>query len=78
MDVRPGRDEALSHLFEAHYANTVRLAFFLTGSWTIAEDLAQEAFVRLWRRWSTLRDQRAALEHAKARGLGRVIVVIRV
>ena len=32
MDVRPGRDEALSRLFEAHYADTVRLAFYLTGS----------------------------------------------
>jgi hypothetical protein len=60
MDVRPGRDEALSRLFEAHYADTVRLAFFLTGSWTVAEDLAQEAFVRLWRR--------AACRSAPARG----------
>ena len=33
MDVRPGRDEALSRLFEAHYADTVRLGFYLTGSW---------------------------------------------
>jgi RNA polymerase sigma-70 factor (sigma-E family) len=61
MDVRPGRDEALSRLFEAHYADTVRLAFYLTGSWTVGEDLAQEAFVRLWRRWGGLRDPHAAL-----------------
>jgi DNA-directed RNA polymerase specialized sigma24 family protein len=50
MDASPGRDEALSRLFEAHYPDTVRLAFYLTGSWTAAEDLAQDAFVRLWRR----------------------------
>jgi RNA polymerase sigma-70 factor (sigma-E family) len=61
MDIRPGRDEALSHLFAAHYADMVRLAFYLTGSWAVAEELAQEAFVRLWRRWGGLRDRHAAL-----------------
>jgi RNA polymerase sigma-70 factor (sigma-E family) len=61
MDVRPGRDEALNRLFEAHYADMVRLALYLTGSWAVAEELAQEAFVRLWRRWGGLRDRHAAL-----------------
>ena len=65
MDARPGRDEALSRLFEAHYADTVRLAFYLTGSWPVAEDLAQEAFVRLWRRWGGLRDHHAALGYLR-------------
>jgi RNA polymerase sigma-70 factor (sigma-E family) len=65
MDVRPGRDAALSRLFEAHYAEMVRLAFFLTGSWPVAEDLAQEAFVRLWRRWGGLRDHHAALGYLR-------------
>jgi RNA polymerase sigma-70 factor (sigma-E family) len=66
MDVRPSRDEALSRLFEAHYADTVRLAFYLTGSWTVAEELAQEAFVRLWRRWGGLRDHHAAVGYIRA------------
>jgi RNA polymerase sigma-70 factor (sigma-E family) len=65
MDARPGRDEELSRLFEAHYADTVRLAFYLTGSWTVAEDLAQEAFLRLWRRWGGLRDRHAALGYLR-------------
>jgi RNA polymerase sigma-70 factor (sigma-E family) len=65
MDARPGRDEALSRLFEAHYADTVRLAFYLTGSWPVGEDLAQEAFVRLWRRWGGLRDHHAALGYLR-------------
>ncbi|HEX8862901.1 MAG TPA: SigE family RNA polymerase sigma factor [Actinomycetes bacterium] len=65
MDVRPDRDEALSRLFEAHYGDMVRLAFYLTGSWAVAEELAQEAFVRLWRRWGGLRDRHAALGYLR-------------
>jgi RNA polymerase sigma-70 factor (sigma-E family) len=65
MDARLGRDEALSRLFEAHYADTVRLGFYLTGSWTVGEDLAQEAFVRLWRRWGRLRDHHAAVGYLR-------------
>jgi RNA polymerase sigma-70 factor (sigma-E family) len=63
---RPGRAEDLSRLFEAHYGDAVRLAFYLTGSWAVAEELAQEAFLRLWRRWGGLRDQRAALGYLRA------------
>jgi RNA polymerase sigma-70 factor (sigma-E family) len=65
MEVRPSRDEALRRLFEAHYPDMVRLGFFLTGSWAAAEDLAQEAFVRLWRRWGGLRDHHAALGYLR-------------
>jgi RNA polymerase sigma-70 factor (sigma-E family) len=65
MELRPGRDEALSRLFEAHYADMVRLAFYLTGSWAVGEDLAQEAFVRLWRHWGGLRDHHTALGYLR-------------
>jgi RNA polymerase sigma-70 factor (sigma-E family) len=63
---RAGRAEELSRLFEAHYADMVRLAFYLTGSWAVAEELAQEAFLRLWRRWGGLRDPHAALGYLRA------------
>ena len=33
----------------------VRLAFALTGDWSLAEELGQEAFVRAWRSWGTIR-----------------------
>src|ERR671936_2460477 len=66
---RPARAEDLSRLFEAHYADVVRIAFYLTGSWAVAEKLAQEAFLRLWRRWGGLRD------HGKAAGYLRATVV---
>jgi RNA polymerase sigma factor (sigma-70 family) len=40
--------------YRAHYAPVVRLAYSLTGSRTIAEELAQEAFVSAHGRWADL------------------------
>lgn len=36
------------------FRDVVGLAYTLTGSWAVAEDLAQEAFVRAYRRWDDL------------------------
>jgi DNA-directed RNA polymerase specialized sigma24 family protein len=41
------RDEMLRDAFEEHYVLVVRLLIILTGRQDVAEDLAQEAFVRL-------------------------------
>jgi RNA polymerase sigma-70 factor (sigma-E family) len=56
----PSRREALELLYERHYAELVRLAFALTSDWGLAEELAQEAFVRVWRSWGNIRDQQSA------------------
>jgi RNA polymerase sigma-70 factor (sigma-E family) len=58
--VRPSRREALVVLYERHYAELVRLAFALTSDWGLAEELAQEAFVRAWHNWASIRDPHAA------------------
>jgi RNA polymerase sigma-70 factor (sigma-E family) len=66
MDVATGglRDEsadvAVTALFRAHYAGLVRLAVLLVDDDGSAEDLVQDAFARLHRRWRRLRDPDAA------------------
>ena len=46
----------LGELYRLHAADGVRLAYLLTGSRPLAEDLVQEAFVRLYGRFRDLRD----------------------
>src|SRR5215217_57889 len=41
--------------FAAHYPRLRRLGYWLTGSWVEAEDLAQEAMVRTFWRWPSVR-----------------------
>jgi len=55
-----GADEAIESLFHACYPRLVRTAYALVGDWDLAEQLAQEAYLRLWRRWRWLKDPQAA------------------
>lgn len=54
------RDEHLHDLYVAYYQALVRLAWLLIGDQGEAEDVAQDAFVRLHRSWDRLRDPSAA------------------
>jgi RNA polymerase sigma-70 factor (sigma-E family) len=56
----PGREEAIATLFYACYPQLVATGYGVAGDWAVAEELAQEAFLRLWRRWRWLRDPEAA------------------
>jgi RNA polymerase sigma-70 factor (sigma-E family) len=46
----------LGQLYARHVPDAVRLAYLLTGSRSLAEDLAQEAFVRMYGRFRDLRN----------------------
>lgn len=47
----PGAGSDFSALYVAQHDRLVRLAFVLTGSREVAEDVVQDSFVRLYRRW---------------------------
>lgn len=47
-----GEEEAFSEFYRAHYGAVVAQVYGLTGDLGEAQDVAQEAFARLWDRWS--------------------------
>jgi len=42
--VEPSRHDDLAQLHQRYYPELVRLAFALTGDWSLAEELGQEAW----------------------------------
>jgi RNA polymerase sigma-70 factor (sigma-E family) len=58
-------EDELIALYRERYASTVRLAFVLTAHSGVAEELAQEAFVRTWRSWDRMRDPEAAASYLR-------------
>src|SRR5690242_13125268 len=54
------RGRLVADLFATHQAEAVRLAWALTGDASLAQELAQEAFVRLYTHRRRLRDPAAA------------------
>ncbi len=53
--LRAGDEQAVAKLLERHWSELVRYAYGLLGDWDGAEDVTQEAYVRLWanrNRWT--------------------------
>ncbi len=55
----PSRDEAVALLWLRHYGVLVRVAAGLTGDVGTAEEVVQDAFAALLRRWASVRDPSA-------------------
>jgi RNA polymerase sigma-70 factor (sigma-E family) len=53
-------DTAIRALYTSHWASLVRLVTMLTRDSSVAEEIVQDAFVALHRRWSGLADPGAA------------------
>jgi RNA polymerase sigma factor (sigma-70 family) len=56
------REDRLAQLYRLHASDGLRLAFVLTGDRHVAEDITQEAFVRLGRKVIAFKDP----DHARA------------
>ena len=60
------RDEAVTALYRAQYGSLIRLAILLVDDIGTAEDVVQDAFASLHRRWFMLRDKNNALFYLRA------------
>src|ERR1700683_3116407 len=61
----PG-EPAVTALYEAHALGLVRLAYVMLGDRAGAEDVVQEAFGGLYRRWDQIADKGRALQHGRS------------
>jgi RNA polymerase sigma-70 factor (sigma-E family) len=58
-DYREGASSRIARLYRLHASRAGQLAYLLTGDAHVAEDLTQEAFVRLIGRFGRIRDEAA-------------------
>ena len=52
-----GDKQALAELVQRHQQRVLELAYRLSGDWALAEDLAQDTFLRVWRSADRYRPQ---------------------
>lgn len=74
--VRPAVSD-LTELFRERHVELVRLALLVVGDLATAEDVVQDAFEQLHRRWHTLRRQSSALDYVRSTVLNRGRSVLR-
>ena len=57
---------AVTVLYERHAVSMMRIALIMLGDRTAAEDVVQDAFFGLYRRWATLKDPHSALTYVRS------------
>jgi RNA polymerase sigma factor (sigma-70 family) len=68
---------SVTELFTEHHLGLVRLALLMVGDLATAEDVVQDAFEQLHRRWRGLRQQSSALDYARSAVLNGCRSVLR-
>jgi DNA-directed RNA polymerase specialized sigma24 family protein len=58
--------QAVTALYQAHALGLIRLAVVMLGDRAAAEDVVQEAFCGLYRRWHALADTERALGYLRS------------
>ena len=61
-----GATDAVTALYEAHSLGLIRLGVVMLGDRPAAEDVVQEAFCGLYRRWHSLSDSTNALAYVRS------------
>jgi RNA polymerase sigma-70 factor (sigma-E family) len=61
-----GAEGQVTALYQAHATGLVRLAMLMLGDQSSAEDVVQDAFLGLYRRWGALNDQGRAVAYARS------------
>ncbi len=59
-------EAAVTALYQVHAVGLIRLAVVMLGERTAAEDVVQEAFCALYRRWEHLSDRDKALAYVRS------------
>lgn len=73
-DVRPlveRASPAFDDFYQRHYPDVVKLAYVMSGRWSVAEEVAQEAFLRAFDRWDGRLDRPEAWVRTVAANLAR-------
>jgi len=60
----PERPPSFEGLYQAQYTRMLRLAYVLTDDHAVAEELVQDAFVGVYRRWADVEEPAAYLRRA--------------
>lgn len=70
-------ERAVTRLYEAHALGLVRLALVMVGDRPTAEDVVQDSFLGLYRRWGRLKDPGKALTYLRSSVLNNCRSVLR-
>ena len=70
-------ERAVTELYAAHALGMIRLAHIMLGDQQSAEDVVQEAFCGLYRRWSSLSDPGSAVHYVRSAVLNGCRSVLR-
>jgi RNA polymerase sigma-70 factor (sigma-E family) len=65
-DTRAGAEAAVTALYQASALSLIRLAYVMLDDLPSAEDVVQEAFYGLYRRWDRLNDADSAMYYVRA------------
>jgi len=65
MTDRADRELAFQAFFEQHHADLARLAYLVTGDANVADDIAADALVEIWRHWERVEAADNPLAYAR-------------